>query len=322
VAPAAAGALVSVPERRCRSLRVIAYLVLVHRFPEQFKRLFKAIHDPDNHYLIHVDKNSGAALKAEIGAFLADYPNAALLESKKALWGGYSLVDAELRGMEKLLEMGADWEFFINLSGQDFPLMSQARIKAFLSRNRGKEFIKVMHQERVRPETMHRVRKYVVEMRDRIIETIFTRRFLAGATPYIGNQWMIVSRAFCQFACHDPAVERYKAFYRHTFIADEGFFQTVMMNTLVHGDIVNDDKRMIDWVPDGDIKLRPRTFTMLDAAQLTASDDLFARKFDAEVDAGVLDILESHLRAQDVANPPRTPLNPKVSTAPELAQAG
>jgi len=301
---------------------VIAYLVLVHRFPEQFKRLFKAIHDPDNHYLIHVDKNSGPELEADIRAFLSAYPNAAVLEGKKALWGGYSLVDAELRGMEKLLEMGANWEFFINLSGQDFPLMTQTRIKAFLARNRGKEFIKVLNQAQARPETMHRVRKYVVEMRNKIVETLFTRRFLAGATPYIGNQWMMVSRAFCQFVCHDPAADRFKAFYRNTFIADEGFFQTVMMNTLVHGDIVSDDKRMIDWVPDGIIKLRPRTYTVDDAAQLTASDDLFARKFDAEVDSGVLDILESHLRAQDVANPPAKPRRVETDAAPVLAEAG
>ena len=283
---------------------MIAYLILVHRYPEQFKRLFKAIHDPASHYLVHVDKNSGPALEAQIREFLSAYPNAAVLEGKKALWGGYSLVDAELRGMERLLEMGADWEFFINLSGQDFPLMTQKRIKAFLARHRGQEFIKVMDQQVVRPDTMHRVRKYVVELRNRIVETFLTRKFLAGATPYIGNQWKIVSRAFCQFVSHDPSVDRYKAFYRNTFIADEGFFQTVMMNTAVHGQIVNDDKRMIDWVPDGDIKLRPRTFTMGDATALTASDDLFARKFDMAMDGGILDILEAHLLAQDAANAP------------------
>jgi hypothetical protein len=281
---------------------VIAYLILVHRYPEQFKRLFRAIHDPANHYLVHVDKNSGPGLEEEIRAFLSAYPNAAVLEGKKALWGGYSLVDAELRGIETLLEMGADWEFFINLSGQDFPLMTQKRIRAFLIAHRGHEFIKVMDQQAVRPDTMHRVRKYVVELRNRIVETFLTRRFLAGATPYIGNQWMIVSRAFCRFVSHDPSVDRYKAFYRNTFIADEGFFQTVMMNTSVHGQIINDDKRMIDWVPDGDIKLRPRTFTREDAAALTASDDLFARKFDQSVDAAVLDLLEAHLLAQDAAN--------------------
>ncbi len=286
---------------------MIAYLVLVHRFPEQFKRLFKSIHDPANHYLIHVDKNSGPALEAEIRGFLAAYPNAEILESKAALWGGYSLVDAELRGMARLLEMGQDWEVFINLSGQDFPLKTQKYIKNFLAQRRGQEFIKASDQQLVRPDTMPRVRKYVFELRDRIVRTILSRRFLPGAKPYIGNQWMMVSRRFCQFVCHDKRADRYKAFYRHTFIADEGFFQTVMMNTAEHGVVVQDDMRMIDWIPDGDIKLRPRTYVTEDAAALIAGPDLFARKFDTGVDAGILDILESHLAAQDIANPETGP---------------
>jgi hypothetical protein len=286
---------------------VIAYLVLVHRFPEQFKRLFKTIHDPANFYLIHVDKNSGPALEADIRGFLAAYPNSEVLESKAALWGGYSLVDAELRGMARLLEMGKTWEVFINLSGQDFPLKTQKYIKTFLAQRRGKEFIKAQDQLRIRPDTMPRVQKYVFELRDRIVRTILSRSFLAGATPYIGNQWMMVSRRFCQFVCHDARADRYKAFYRNTFIADEGFFQTVMMNTAEHGDVIQDDMRMIDWIPDGDIKLRPRTYTSQDAAALIASPDLFARKFDVEVDAGIFDILESHLAAQDIANPETGP---------------
>lgn len=289
---------------------VIAYLVLVHRYPEQFKRLFRAIHDPDNHYLIHVDKNSGPALEADIREFLSAYPNAAVLESKKALWGGYSLVDAELRGMEKLLEMGKDWSFFINLSGQDFPLMTQKRIRAFLAQNRGREFIRVLDQARMRPDTMGRVLKHVVELKGRIVDTLATRLFLDGATPYIGTQWKIVSRTFCDFVCHDPSVERYKAFYRNTFIADEGFFQTVMMNTSTHGEVINDDKRMIDWIPDGDIKLRPRTFVASDAMKLTTGQDLFARKFDATEDSEILDLLEAHLRTQDVANVDEAPSAP------------
>ncbi len=280
----------------------IAYLILVHRYPEQFKRLFKAIHDPANHYLVHIDKNAGSDLEDDLRAFLGAYPNAAVLEGKRALWGGYSLVDAELRGMARLLEMDADWDYFINLSGQDFPLATQGRIRAFLDANRGREFIRVLDQAASRPETMGRVLQHVVEQGGRIIDSLVTRLFLKDATPYIGNQWKIVSRAFCRFVCHDPSVDRYKAFYRNTFIADEGFFQTVMMNTAAHGEIVNDDKRAIDWVPDGDIKLRPRTFTAADADMLTSSPNLFARKFDAEVDAEILDILEAQLRAQTAAN--------------------
>ena len=280
---------------------MIGYLILVHRYPEQFKRLFRAIHDPANRYVVHIDRNSGPALEQDIRDFLAPYPNAEVIESRRALWGGYSLIDAELRGMARLLEMSDDWEVFINLSGQDFPLKSQADIKAFLTLNRGKEFIRALDQRQIRPDTLARIQNVAFELRDRILRTVVRRPFLRGVTPYIGTQWMMVSRRFCQFVCHDRKADRFKAFYRNTFIADEGFFQTVMKNTDQHGRMINDDMRMIDWIPDGDIKLRPRTFTLADAPMLKASPDLFARKFDAEVDDGILTLLED--RVADASAP-------------------
>ena len=104
-----------------------------------------------------------------------------------------------------------------------------------------------------------------------------------------------MSRKFCEFLGDSLEVEKFKRFYRHTFIADEGFFQTVIMNTSYEGTIVNDDKRTIVWVPAGTIKLRPRDFTSKDAEFLLASQGLFARKFDETVDAGIFSILELNL---------------------------
>lgn len=280
---------------------MIAYLILMHRYPSQFKRLFKAIYHADNVYVIHVDKRSGEAMQTEIKEFLSAYPNAAILKSKKALWGGYSLVDAELRGMKELLRMGKTWQFFINLSAQDFPLKSQADIHGFLKRHSGKDFIKLSNQKKVRPDTLHRIENYVTESEDEILsEPVQKRTFLKGVTPYIGNQWMIVSRRFCDFVCHNSEVDRFKDFYRNTLIADEGFFQTVMMNTSYKPILVNDDKRTIDWIPMGTIKLRPRDFTSKDAKYLMASPGLFARKFDEHVDANILSILESNLLSRPI----------------------
>lgn len=82
---------------------MIAYFLLVHRYPAQFKRLFKAIYLPGNQYVVHVDKSSGTALADEISAFLKPYQGVEILEPQDALWGGYSLVDAELRGMARLM---------------------------------------------------------------------------------------------------------------------------------------------------------------------------------------------------------------------------
>jgi len=274
---------------------MIAYLILVHRYPNQFKRLFRAILHPANYYLVHVDKRSGVGLQTEIQDFLSGFANASLLKSQSILWGGYSMVDTELRGIEELLKISSEWEFFINLSGQDFPLKSQTHIQDFLSRNIGNDFISVANQSKLRPDTLSRIENYFTEFANRILRIPIKRLYLRGVTPHIGSQWMILSRKFCEFVSYSPEVERFKRFYRHTFIADEGFFQTVIMNTNYKGTIVNDDKRTIVWVPIGTIKLRPRDFTSKDADFLMASQGLFARKFDEIVEGGILSILESNL---------------------------
>lgn len=274
---------------------MIAYLILVHRYPEQFKRMFKAIYHPLNHYLIHVDKSSEQEISENIQLFIKGYTNADILKPEKALWGGYSLVNIELRGIAQLLKADKDWTHFINLSGQDFPLKTQKFIRQFLTENLGKEYIRALNQDQIRPDTMHRVNDICFELGGRIFRPNISRKFLKGVIPHIGTQWMIVSRTFCEFVSSSKESARYKIFYKNSFIADEGFFQTIMMNNDCHGDIVQDDLRFIDWIPDGTIKLRPRTFTSADTKQLISSSNLFARKFDSTVDDVVLDEIELHL---------------------------
>lgn len=292
---------------------MIAYFLLVHRYPAQFKRLFKAIYQPGNQYVVHVDKSSGTALEKEISTFLKPYQDAEILEPQDALWGGYSLVEAELRGMTRLLEMDSNWTHYINLSGQDFPLKSQKYIREFFAANPGKQFIRALDQRKERPDTLNRISHLFIEEYGGMVATGVARPYLPGDTPFIGTQWKAVTRSFCTFVCHDPRVERFKKFYRNSFIADESFFQTVIMNSGDQGVVMNDDLRMIDWVPDGHIKLRPRNYDVEDIHQLKSSPDLFARKFDAENDMQILSLLEHHLQSP-AANNYRSPVR-----APEIA---
>lgn len=303
---------------------MIAYFLLVHRYPAQFKRLFTAIYEPGNRYVVHVDKSSGSALAQQVADFLAPYQNAEILAPKDALWGGYSLVDAELRGMALLLEMSDQWTHYINLSGQDFPLKSQNYIRQFLTANPGKQFIRALDQRQIRPDTLNRISHLFIEADGKMTETGIARPYLAGDTPFIGTQWKAVTRSFCEFVCNDPQAERFKDFYRNSFIADEAFFQTVIMNSGDQGIVMDDDLRMIDWVPDGDIKLRPRNYEAKDFGELQRSSDLFARKFDAEDDPEILTLLEGHLKSQAASayRPPIQALDPvSRSDAPELIAA-
>lgn len=281
---------------------MIAYFMLIHRYPNQFKRLFKSIYHGKNYYIIHIDKRASRKIFDEINLFLGDYGNASILESKEAIWGGYSLVDAQLRGIEKLVTSGGTWDYFINLSGQDFPLKSQEFIMGYLSAFDCCEFIKVVNQNLIRPETMHRIKDYVEEIDgELVISSTSNRNFLTGVTPYIGNQWMILSKNFCEFITYSPELAVFKEFYRNTLIADESFFQTVLMNTTFKSRIIYDDKREIDWIESSDIKLRPRDFLTNDSKMLISSKNLFARKFDENIDDEILNILERNIKLSNIS---------------------
>lgn len=272
----------------------IAYFILVHRFPEQFKRLFKAIYHPENHYLIHLDKKTGVNIYKDIAAFLTDFPCTYILESENVVWGGYSMVQAELNGMKYLLNLNVQWDFFINLSGQDYPLKSQKIIREYLTKNKGNNFIKIANQLTVRPETMNRIENYFVESENGFSGVPYKRAYLKDVIPYIGGQWMILTRESCEFICNSGEAKKFEDYYLNTLIADESFFQTVLMNTSFDGILINDDKRAIIWIPDGDIKLRPKTFTEDDKQFLLEGDNLFARKFDDNIDANIIDNMESN----------------------------
>lgn len=266
----------------------IAYFILVHRFPEQFKRLFKAIYHPDNHYLIHLDKKASMDTYEDIKYFLSSFPNTFILESENIVWGGYSMVQAELNGMSYLLRLKIKWDFFINLSGQDYPLKSQKIIREYLTKNRGSNFLKIADQLAVRPETMNRIENHFTETNDGFSAKTYKRSYLKDVVPYIGGQWMILTRHCCDFICNSGEAKKFEDYYKNTLIADESFFQTVLMNTSFAGLLIDDDKRAIIWIPDGDIKLRPKTFTEDDTNFLREGNNLFARKFDDAIDSSII----------------------------------
>jgi hypothetical protein len=66
------------------------------------------------------------------------------------------------------------------------------------------------------------------------------------------------------------------------------------MNTSFERILIDDDKRAIMWIPDGDIKLRPKTFIKTDIEFLQKEIHLFARKFDDNVDGNVIDFIKTH----------------------------
>lgn len=202
------------------------------------------------------------------------------------------MVQAELNGIKYLLKKGIEWDFFINLSGQDYPLKSQKIIREFLTKNKGNNFIKIANQATERPETMNRIENYFTETETGFTGLPYKRAYLKDVISYIGGQWMILTRDCCEFICNSGEAKKFEDYYLNTLIADESFFQTVLMNTTFEGVLINNDKRAIIWIPVGDIKLRPKTFTETDLSFLLTGENLFARKFDDNIDDNIIAILE------------------------------
>ncbi|WP_282080619.1 beta-1,6-N-acetylglucosaminyltransferase [Aquimarina algiphila] len=235
-------------------------------------------------------------------AFIDDYSNAYVLKNENIVCDGYSMVQSQINGMKYLLNRCLKWDFFINLSDQDFPLKSQDFILDFLNMNKGKNFIKIVNQIMERPSTPNRVENYFQEIDIGFSGIPYKRSFMKNVTSYVGGQWMILTRACCEFICESPEVKKFEDFYHKILIADESFFQTALMNTSFKETIINDDKRVVIWIADGDIKLKPKTLTGSDIDFLMQGDNLFAREFDVNIDALVLDFLEESIKINPILN--------------------
>lgn len=275
----------------------LAYLISAHRYPDQLRRLVAALHDPANYYVIHMDRKAGSDCHDAVRALTRDHPNVAALESERCTYGGYSLVNVTLRGIAHLVRRADDWGFFINLSGQDFPLRPQAAIRAGLEGRASSNFLAWFDPIR-EPRWNHalrRIQRVYVEVPFkrrplRVLPFPIERRWMIrGSTWFGGEAWMTLNRASCEYLALSPEVTRYRRFFRNTKIPDESFFQTVILNSRFRDSVINDHGRYIDWTSGPEY---PRVLRMEDVPRLERSPAFFVRKVDATVDGGLVDWLE------------------------------
>ena len=117
----------------------LAYLIMVHASYENTVHLVESLLDPFVTILIHVDAKA-PALKRQLQQYLwklsVDPRRIRIMDrSFTGLWGSHTLVQMELAGFFELLDMNADWEWVVNLSGKDYPLRYNDIVYEDLRRN-------------------------------------------------------------------------------------------------------------------------------------------------------------------------------------------
>ena len=288
----------------------VVYIILAHKLPEQLVRLVQRLNTDETHFLVHVEKTASNGTYQGIARALSTYSNVIFLKRYVIRRAQIGHVRAPLEGIRELVARRLQYDYLILLSGQDYPLKSNREIQTFLSENRGRSFIEYFSSGD--PEWEMRVAYWhlflgglhlafpKVDMFPRRIlnrpwnviakRVPLRRKFPRGLVPYYGSAYWCLERECVEYI-HEFAMDHKDVldFFRHAEYPSEAFFQTVLLNSPLRDRLVNDHLRYIDWSQP---LLGPRILGMHDVKRLVSSDKMFARKFDATVDADVLDVID------------------------------
>ena len=111
----------------------IAFSILVYKDPGQAERLLRAIYRTSNYYCIHVDTKSPPEVKQAMLQLARCLPNVHIATRMyNVTWGFISVVEPEISCMQTLWPFKR-WKYFINLTGQEFPLKTNLELVRILS---------------------------------------------------------------------------------------------------------------------------------------------------------------------------------------------
>jgi hypothetical protein len=271
----------------------IAYFIMAHRNADQLDRLIGLLASPADIILLHVDVKADAAVHDVIRRRQGQ-PNLRILPSRSMSWGGWNLAQALLDAFADLCADRLDWDYLINLSGQDMPLRPAGELRDFLARHNGANFIDCRLIA-----TLPQPLRGVIKRRYQWLRIQLPRGpqrlpvpmapIHRGRVRYYGSQWGMLSRAFCDWAAKASPHEAGYATLRMTFAPDELLMQQMIMASPFRDTLVNDNKRFARFGGTA----HPRVLKLADLDELDDSGALFARKFDPDVDSEVIAALSA-----------------------------
>lgn len=112
----------------------LAYSILMYRDVEQSERLLRAIYRPQNSYCIHVDRKSAAKIYDAMTAIANCFDNVFVASGRYDVqWGTMTVLEPEILCMKELWNKNKTWKYFINLTGQEFPLRTNHELVKILA---------------------------------------------------------------------------------------------------------------------------------------------------------------------------------------------
>jgi len=120
----------------------IAFSIVAFKTASQVERLLRTIYRPWNYYCIHIDKKANKEFVSAINELVEclnkkhnNIINTANRVDVK--WGKMSVLEADLNCMKELYDKYKKWKYLINLTGQEFPLKTNAELVKILKAYKG-----------------------------------------------------------------------------------------------------------------------------------------------------------------------------------------
>lgn len=281
-----------------------AFLIMAHKDDATFRTLLRLLDDARNDIFVHMDAKNASWDESLLGS-LVKKAGCFAIPRISVTWGGYSLVDCELRLLEAATARG-HYSFYHLLSGQDLPLKGQNGVHDFFDAHKGVEFVGFEGHPTACEERAYGHRLWARFGHDRSQKALLRLDGLWSKAEHAlarrkfdfefqkGDQWFSIGDECARYVLSRK--DWIEETFRYTFAADEIFLQTVLWNSPFRSSFYRpkgEDRwaaiqRYIDWN-----RGNPHCFTYDDVELLRDSPLMFARKFDCEKDARVIEAVAS-----------------------------
>ena len=116
----------------------IAFTLLMFKDVEQSERLLRAIYRPQHLICVHVDNKSSPEVYSAMESITNCFDNVFMISKRfDVRWGTITVLEPELQCMEELWNKNKTWKYFINLTGQEFPLRTNYELVRILTAYNG-----------------------------------------------------------------------------------------------------------------------------------------------------------------------------------------
>jgi hypothetical protein len=277
----------------------VAYIILCHKLPEQVVRLVRRLQGNHAGFFIHVDRRADVLVYDKIAAEVGPDSNVSMLERQPLTWGSFGHVAATSVALEEIGPSRRPFDVVFLLTGQDYPVRSNAEILAFLQANSGRSFLHAFRVHDVEKSPWgergpNRYRHWHLYWLRRHLELPARRRMPGRLEPYGGSAYWCLTAEAVDYVCTFMRTNtKFEPFFRHVASPEEMFFQTILMNSPVADRVRADVEYGVHYIDWSVRRSHPRILTVDDLETIRSSTHVFARKFDITVDSSVLDELDS-----------------------------